>query len=228
MDVARHQRGLELVRIGGAAGTSQILSELGVNPAPIISVAGLSPEVLADPESVITFQVLANLLERCAAVTGSDSFGLLVGKCCSAPSLGIVGLLVEHSPNVRSALHSLVRHFHIQDSRGVPILRIAPSTLRLVTPCSESRIRACTISSIRSSRPNSTSCANSAAPLGGRSKSCCRGRGRRASKCSKGRPDHARSRCPMADLCDAAASRRDLLQETAQHILRGKSGRSFQ
>jgi AraC-like DNA-binding protein len=131
MNPTQDRGGLELVRIGGAIVIPQILAELGANPTPIIGAAGLSPELLADPESVIPFQALGQLLEECAAGADCDCFGLLLGQRCSAASLGIVGLLVEHSADVRRALDNLARHFHIHDGRGVPILEIGPSTASL-------------------------------------------------------------------------------------------------
>jgi AraC-like DNA-binding protein len=47
------------------------------------------------------------------ARTGCNHFGLLVGQQGGLSSLGLVGYLVQHSPDVGSALRGLVRYFHL-------------------------------------------------------------------------------------------------------------------
>jgi len=52
-------------------------------------------------------------MAHCAAKTGCSHFGLLIGQHSGSRSLGLVGLLVMNSPNVRTALGNLLRYFHL-------------------------------------------------------------------------------------------------------------------
>ena len=60
----------------------------------------------------------------CAAATGCPHFGLLLGQHTGLEALGLVGNLVEHSPDVGKALQNLVLHLHLHDRGAVPILTI--------------------------------------------------------------------------------------------------------
>ncbi|MBV9519749.1 MAG: AraC family transcriptional regulator [Hyphomicrobiales bacterium] len=119
----RHD-GLELTRVGGAAALPPILHDLGADANAVLFRAGLSPEVLANPENVIPFLVLGNLLEESARATQCDHIGLLIGQRASVSSLGYLGLLVENSQYLRAALDNLIRYFHIHDARGVPVFEV--------------------------------------------------------------------------------------------------------
>jgi AraC-like DNA-binding protein len=127
----RNRRSFELIRVGGAAAIPDILFGLGVEANAITSVVGLDAAILAEPENVIPFLTLGHLMRECVSATGCEHFGLLVGQRSSASSLGLVGLLVEHSPTVRAALDNLIRYYHMHDGRGVPILEIAQGTTSL-------------------------------------------------------------------------------------------------
>ena len=127
----RNRRSFELIRVGGAVAIPEILQGLGANTATILSAVGLDPQILADPENVIPFLTLGRLLDECVAATGCEHFGLLVGQRSSPSSLGLVGLLVEHSPIVRVALDNLVRFYHLHDGRGVPIMEMTQGTATL-------------------------------------------------------------------------------------------------
>jgi len=54
------------------------------------------------------------------SATGCAHFGLLVGQRDGLDDLRLVGLLVKYSPDVGSALRSLVRHFHLR-ARGAVV-----------------------------------------------------------------------------------------------------------
>jgi AraC-like DNA-binding protein len=126
MNRMRNRRRTELIRIGGAAAAPEILHDFGVDAIAIAGLVGLNPETLADPENVIPFVTFGRLMHECVSATGCEHFGLLVGQRGSTSSLGFVGLLAEHSPNVRAALDNLVRYYHIHDGQGVPILGVGP------------------------------------------------------------------------------------------------------
>ncbi|MFI4997054.1 MAG: AraC family transcriptional regulator [Hyphomicrobiales bacterium] len=131
MNSMQNRRRLELIRVGTAIAIPGVLRNLGADADSVIGKAGLSPEILADRENVIPFVALARLFDECVKATRCEHFGLLVGQEASASSLGLVGLLVEHSPDVRAALKNLIRYLHLRDGRGVPTLEVTNGTASL-------------------------------------------------------------------------------------------------
>ena len=65
---------------------------------------------------------MGRLLVHCAERTGCPHFGLLAGQRMGPEAMGLVGLLIEHSPDVGGALHNLVLHLHLHDRGAVPVL----------------------------------------------------------------------------------------------------------
>ena len=53
------------------------------------------------------------IVAHCAARTGCAHFGLLVGQHDGLHSFGLVGLLVRYAHDVREALNSFIRYFHL-------------------------------------------------------------------------------------------------------------------
>ena len=69
---------LNLVRVGGATAVPDILRNLGADADRVIGAAGVSPSILADPENVIPFSMLAKLIQQCVDATRSpavDAYG---------------------------------------------------------------------------------------------------------------------------------------------------------
>ena len=87
-----------------------VLRSLGADPAEMLADVGFDPELFDDPDNRISFAARSRLLARCVARTGCQHLGLLVGQQGGLHSLGLVGLLVKYSPDVGTALRSLVRY----------------------------------------------------------------------------------------------------------------------
>jgi AraC-like DNA-binding protein len=93
----------------------EVLRELGVEPGAVLAAAGIESARLQDPHSTIPFTTMGRLAAECAALTGCPHFGLLVGGREGLPALGLVGFLVQHSPDVGTGLRNLVAHIrHFQ------------------------------------------------------------------------------------------------------------------
>ena len=110
------------VRVGPLVGVPRLLSGLGRDPATVIRAAGVDPRLLDDPEGHIDFAVMGRVLAHCAASTGCPHFGLLLGQRFGLADLGLVGLLVQQSPDVEQALRNLVRHLPVHDRGAVATL----------------------------------------------------------------------------------------------------------
>ena len=112
------------LRVGPLVGVPQVLRELGVDPVEIVASLGLDPDLFDDPENTISFAAMGRLLKQCAARTQHPHFGLLIGQRMGPASLGIVGQLLQHLPEVGSALRSLILNLHLHDQGGVPLLSV--------------------------------------------------------------------------------------------------------
>lgn len=121
---AKRAFGEAVIRIGGAATIPAVLRDHGVDPAELLAEAGISPSLFDDSDNMIPFVSLGRLVALCVARTGCSHFGLLVGQQGGPASLGLVGFLVQHSPDVATALRTLVRYLHLHDRGAVPTLVI--------------------------------------------------------------------------------------------------------
>ena len=90
----------------------------------MLAEAGIAPALFDDPDNLISYVGRSRLVSLCVARTGCRHFGLLVGQQGGLHSLGLVGLLVKYSPDVGTALRSLVRYFHLHARGAVLTLDI--------------------------------------------------------------------------------------------------------
>lgn len=102
-----------MLRIGATTGLPAVLQSLGARPAQLLAEVGLDLSLFDNPDNLISFAARGRLLEHCVARTGCQHLGLLVGQRAGLESLGLVGSLVKYSPDVGTALQSLVRFFHV-------------------------------------------------------------------------------------------------------------------
>jgi len=130
------------VRIGSAQGVPAVLRSLGANPAEVLAEVGLAPELFDNSDNLISFAVRSRLFRLCADRTGCQHFGLLVGQQAGLHSLGLVGLLVQHLPDVGNALRSLVRFLHHHVRGAVTTLSVSDHTATLSYSIYELRVEA--------------------------------------------------------------------------------------
>jgi AraC-like DNA-binding protein len=109
---ARGSVGDTMLRIGATIGLPAVLQGLGADPAQLLAEVGLELSLFDNPDNLLSFSTRGRLLEHCVVRTGCEHLGLLVGQRASLQSLGLAGSLVKYSPDVGTALHSLVRFFH--------------------------------------------------------------------------------------------------------------------
>jgi len=112
------------VRIGPLVAVPLVLRELGVDPAEVVRSVDLDMTLFDDPESIIAFPAMGRLAKVCVAWTQCPHFGLLIGQRAGADSLGLVGNLISHSPNIGSALRGLILHLHLHDRGAAPVLTV--------------------------------------------------------------------------------------------------------
>ncbi|MGV6825586.1 MAG: AraC family transcriptional regulator [bacterium] len=112
------------VRIGTAIRIPEVLRNFCVDPAEILTEAGLDQDLFEDPDNIISFAARSHLIALCQERTGCEHFGLLVGKGVGLSSLGLVGYLAQNSSSVESALNSLVRYFHLHAQGSIVVEKI--------------------------------------------------------------------------------------------------------
>ena len=98
--------------VGTTMALPEVLRTLGADPARLLEEVGLSLSLFDTPSNTFTFASRGRLLAHCVERTGCQHLGLLIGERSNLSSLGLVGLLARYSPDVGTALHSLVRYLH--------------------------------------------------------------------------------------------------------------------
>ena len=104
-----------------------VLRQLGADPEQVLKEAGIDPALFDSPDNWISHAARGRLIARCVAATGCRHFGLLLGQQARLRSFGLVGLLVKYSPDVGTALRSLVRYFHLHNRSGAVELAVEGS-----------------------------------------------------------------------------------------------------
>ncbi|WP_227979815.1 AraC family transcriptional regulator [Nocardia spumae] len=85
---------------------------LGLDPARLVREAGLDPTSLSLQDRWVPASAVTELLERSAAESGREDFGLLLAERRRLSNLGPLSLVIREEPDVRSALELMVRHQH--------------------------------------------------------------------------------------------------------------------
>ena len=112
-------------------GVPEALKSLGMDPDEVLAEVGLGLELFDDPNNRIAFAARGRMMEHCAKRTGCPHFGLLVGQKAGLSSFGLVGLLAKYSPDVGSALNSLMRFMHLHVRGATTTLSVGPELAEL-------------------------------------------------------------------------------------------------
>lgn len=97
----------ELVRVAALTGYFPTMRGLGADPRPLLRECGLSPELFANPEQLISARATMRLLERSAEFTGCETLGLRMAGERALANLGVASLLIAHQPTLRLALQAI-------------------------------------------------------------------------------------------------------------------------
>ncbi len=119
------------LRVGPVMTIPELLHSKGIDPAEVFAAAGVRLALLDDPENTIPVRALGRLLTLCVERTGCPHFGLLTCSQAGPSTLGLVGFLIQHSPDVRSAVRSLVTHLQLHDRGAVPTLSVQGGTVTM-------------------------------------------------------------------------------------------------
>jgi AraC-like DNA-binding protein len=130
------------LRVGGAEAILAVLEDFGIDSDEVLTEAGIDPALFADPDNLITYAARDRLFKECVSRTGCQHFGLLVGQRMDLNALGLVGLLMRTSPDVRAALQVLVNLLHLHSQGAVMVLRIDDDVAMLTYDAFDSGLEA--------------------------------------------------------------------------------------
>ncbi len=119
------------LRIGATMALPAVLRSLGADPAEMLTEVGLAPNLFDDPDNRISYVARSHLFAHCVARTGCQHLGLLIGQQNDLQSLGLVGLLAKYSPDVRTALRSIVSFLHLHVRGATTSLETSPDSASL-------------------------------------------------------------------------------------------------
>ena len=109
----------------------QLLRDLDCDPAPVFASLGFDCSQFADPDFELPFVLASRLLASCAAATGCNHLGLLLGERASISSLGLTGFLLQCAPTVDLALQDLLHHLDLNDRGGITTLVVDSGVVQL-------------------------------------------------------------------------------------------------
>jgi AraC-like DNA-binding protein len=101
-----------------------VLQSLGADPARLLTEAGADISLFDNPDNRVSYTARNHWVAHCVERTGCHHLGLLIGQRNTLQSLGLIGLLAKYSPDVESALRSLVRYFRLHALGAAPTLTV--------------------------------------------------------------------------------------------------------
>jgi len=117
--------------IGPMMAAPDVLERLGADVEQVLQEAGFKRKQFEDPDNLISYDAMGRLFARGVAHTRCEHLGLLVGKQGGLHSLGLVGLLVNCSKDVETALRGLERHFHLRVRGAALVIDIEGDAARI-------------------------------------------------------------------------------------------------
>lgn len=99
-----------LLRVGPLIQIPALIRAHGHDPAVVLATAGLNPDLLSDPDNRLSFSARCRLFDACTRQLACRHVGVLLGQQVELWHLGLIGLILRCSSNVREALGHLVRY----------------------------------------------------------------------------------------------------------------------
>ncbi len=100
------------VRTATLDGYLGLARSVGLDPARILTDAGIAVADLAVPDKWVPAAAVARVLERSATEAGLEDFGLRLAGLRRLATLGPLSVVLSQEPDLRSALRLLVRYEH--------------------------------------------------------------------------------------------------------------------
>ncbi|MBU3067576.1 AraC family transcriptional regulator [Nocardia sp. NEAU-G5] len=104
-----------MVRSAVLTGYVDLTLSLGVDPMLLLRSVGISAAMLTASDVWMPVTAVDRLLEYTARETNCEEFGLLMAARRGLSNLGPVALVAREEPDIRSALHIVLRHISLHN-----------------------------------------------------------------------------------------------------------------
>jgi hypothetical protein len=95
------------------------LKSAGVPPEPLLRCAGLTPEMIADPEERLSVRSQITLLDQAAVALKDDKLGFTLARDFDPRELGLLYYVMASSQTLGDALKRVVRYSHVTNEAVV-------------------------------------------------------------------------------------------------------------
>ncbi|KGJ86575.1 AraC family transcriptional regulator [Colwellia psychrerythraea] len=91
----------------------EVVEELGVNTSLLLDNAGLSKDMLLEPESFVPLDTAVQVMEAAALEAKCEHIGLLIGSRVGLKSLGILGVMVHSASSFHEGLKDTIKYLSL-------------------------------------------------------------------------------------------------------------------
>ena len=102
-----------LARSESIAGFDRLVVALGGDPIRLYHKVGLSPELFQEADNMVPWRAVVRMLNLASSELNCEDFGLRLADNRKALPLGILGLLMAHSPDVGTAIRNVCDHYEV-------------------------------------------------------------------------------------------------------------------
>jgi AraC-like DNA-binding protein len=97
----------------------EVLARFGVDFRRVLAAVGLPDSVLDDPDTIVSYPDLAQLLQVSAQQSNCDCISLLLARQVRLADLGLPGQIARCGETVGEGLHNFSRFFTLQNSAAI-------------------------------------------------------------------------------------------------------------
>jgi len=115
----------------------EVLAGFNVDFRNVLDAVGLPTNVLADPETIVPYPDLGNLLQVSAQQSNCDHIGLLLARQVRLADMGLAGRIARCGETVGEGLHNFSRFFTLQNNAATISLIRSSGYSRLVYAIAE-------------------------------------------------------------------------------------------
>lgn len=104
---------MHLLRSGAIENIERLIRQKGHNPNEVLAEANLSSALLREPETLISYEKLADFLDYCAVICDDPLFGIHLAQIQSPMVLGELALLLTQQRTIRETLEFAQRYIFL-------------------------------------------------------------------------------------------------------------------
>jgi len=104
---------MHLIRIGAIGGIETLVRQRGANPVHLIHEVGLSPSQFRDPNTLISLEKMAELVELCSIECQDTHFGLALGFHQDPGVLMDLLVTASREQSIVEAVENFARHLYL-------------------------------------------------------------------------------------------------------------------